>query len=432
MGWYVNVIAVDPADPERVWAGGVDIFRSDDGGRSWRPASYWWADEVNPNYAHADQHALVFDPRNGATLYLLNDGGIFRTADARASLSTRTDAICAPGANELSWQSLNNNYGVTQFYHGTAFPDARTYMGGTQDNGTIRSRLSSGRNSWFEILGGDGGYSAVDPTDTRRLYASSQGGQVRRSLDAGTTWVSGTNGLFDLGGGGDFTGRPDNYLFITPFVMDPNDPLKLWLGGRRLFRSDNGAGTWSAASAQLAEVGKVSALAVAPGDSDRVLAGTTEGDIFRSDIGTLAAGETVWEGSRPRRGWVSWLAFDPVDPDVVYATYARFGGNHVWKSDDGGVNWRPLDGSGPGRVPNIPAHSLVVDPRDTRRIYLGTDLGVLVSLDGGAGWAVENTGFAAVVTESLALATDSGGTPYLFAFTHGRGAWRVPLRPPRG
>jgi photosystem II stability/assembly factor-like uncharacterized protein len=428
MGWYVNVIAVDPGDPERVWAGGVDIFRSDDGGESWRPASYWWADESNPNYAHADQHALVFDPRDSSTLYLLNDGGVFRTTDARASLSRRADAICVPGVNQLAWQSLNNSYGVTQFYHGSVFPDGQSYIGGTQDNGTIRSRVSSGRNSWFEILGGDGGYSAIDPTDTRLLYASFQGGQVRRSLNGGTDWVSGTNGLFDLGGSDDFTARPDNYLFITPFIMDPNDPLRLWIGGRRLFHTDNGAGTWSAASSELPQ-GKVSALAVALGDSDRVLAGTSFGDILRSDIGTLADGDTVWESTRPREGWVSWLAFDPRDPDVAYATYARFGGRHVWKSDDGGASWRPLDGSGPGRLPNIPAHSLVVDPQNSARIYLGTDLGVFVSLDGGASWAVENTGFAAVVTESLALATNPGGSPYLFAFTHGRGAWRVRLKP---
>jgi photosystem II stability/assembly factor-like uncharacterized protein len=431
MGWYVNVIAVDPGDPDRVWAGGVDIFRSDDGGESWRPASYWWADENNPNYAHADQHALVFDPRNRLTLYLLNDGGIFRTNNARAPLSTRSDAICAPGVNQLSWQSLNHNYGVTQFYHGSVLPDARSYIGGTQDNGTIRSRVSSGRNSWYEILGGDGGYSAVDPTEPRIIYASFQGGQVRQSLNGGTDFHPATNGIFDLGGDRDFSARPDNYLFITPFVMDPNDPLKLWIGGRRLFRTDNGAAMWNPASSQLAPSGLVSALAVAPGNSDRVLAGTTAGDIFRSDTATLADGETAWTGSRPRNGWVAWLAFDPEDSDVAYATYARFGGNHVWKTEDGGASWQPLDGSGLSQLPNIPVHSLAVDPRDTRRLYLGTDLGVFVSLDGGASWAVENTGFAAVVTESLALATNPDGTPYLFAFTHGRGAWRVSLKPKR-
>lgn len=429
MGWYVNVIAVDPADPNRVWAGGVDAFRSDDGGSSWRPASYWWTEPSNPNYAHADQHGLVFDPRNGAILYLLGDGGIYRTTSSRAPLNPSPTAVCEPGGNQLTWQSLNTSYGVTQFYHGTPFPDAERYMGGTQDNGTIRSQVRAGINGWYWILGGDGGYSAVDPTDPRLIYASFQGGQVRRSLDGGTSWISGTNGISDLGGDRNFTARPDSYLFITPFVMDPNNPLRLWIGGRRLFRTDDGAGFWSPASDRLAPVGKVSALAVAPGRSDRVLAGTTEGDIFRSDIATLTDGASVWEGTRPRQGWVSWLAFDPDDPDVAFATYARFGGRHVWKSTDGGATWFSLDGTGPGRVPDLPVHSVVVDPRDGRRIYLGTDLGVLVSLDGGKSWAVENTGFAAVVTESLAIATNPGGTPYLFAFTHGRGAWRVALGP---
>lgn len=69
--------------------------------------------------------------------------------------------------------------------------------------------------------------------------------------------------------------------------------------------------------------------------------------------------------------------------------------------------------------PDIPVHSIVVDPAETDRLYLGSDLGVFVSPDGGATWAVENTGFATVVTESLALASD-GGSTWLFAFTHGR------------
>ena len=401
MGWYVNVIAVDPSDPERVWAGGVDVFRSDDGGESFRPASYWWTEPSNRNFAHADQHGLVFDPRNSSVLYLLGDGGIYRTNNARAPLSTSANAICNPGVNQLSWQSLNNNFGVTQFYHGSVFPNGREFLGGTQDNGTIRSALGR-ENSWFHILGGDGGYSAIDPTNPNIIYASIQGGRIFKSL--GGEFDEVTNGITDLGGRGGFTARPDNYLFITPFVMDPNDSSRLWIGGRRLFRTDNGAVNWDPASARLAPTGLVSALAVSPSDSDRVVAGTTDGDIFRTDIGTLSDGGTVWEGSRPRTGWVSWLAFDPEDPDVLYATYARFGGDHVWKSDDGGSTWRSLDGSGPTRVPNIPVHSLAVDPRDSKRLYIGTDLGVLVSVDGGESWAVENTGFTSAVTESLASA----------------------------
>jgi hypothetical protein len=112
---------------------------------------------------------------------------------------------------------------------------------------------------------------------------------------------------------------------------------------------------------------------------------------------------------------------------VIYATYSTFGGTHVWKSTDGGSTWRGIDGTGRNKIPDIPVHSIVVDPSRPSRLFLGTDLGVFVSIDGGAKWAVENTGFANVVTEWLALQSGQGGNR-LFAFTHGRGAWRVTVR----
>ena len=85
-GWYDNVIAVDPADANSVWAGGIDLFRSDDGGANWGLASYWWAPTTNPHYAHADQHAIAFHPGYNGTanqmMFVGNDGGVFRTDNA--------------------------------------------------------------------------------------------------------------------------------------------------------------------------------------------------------------------------------------------------------------------------------------------------------------------------------------------------------------
>lgn len=125
---------------------------------------------------------------------------------------------------------------------------------------------------------------------------------------------------------------------------------------------------------------------------------------------------------------MSSLTFDPVDANVAYATYSTFGGEHVWRSGDGGASWVSISGSGTGRLPDVPVHDLVVDPGNRSRLYVGTDIGVFVSLDGGAQWARENAGFANVIVERLAIAPDAvGGTPMLFAFTYGRGVWRVPL-----
>ncbi|HYE87597.1 MAG TPA: hypothetical protein VEA16_14645, partial [Vicinamibacterales bacterium] len=126
MGWYNNVIAVDPRDPERVWAAGVDWFRSDDGGRNWGLASF--NSNTLPSHAHVDQHGIAFHPQyNGDSNQIAligNDGGIYRTVNARAATSNGPRAACSGGAPiQVHWQSLNRGYGVTQFYHGVAFAD---------------------------------------------------------------------------------------------------------------------------------------------------------------------------------------------------------------------------------------------------------------------------------------------------------------------
>jgi len=426
MGWYCNVIAVDPVDPDLVWAGGVDLFRSDDGGRNWGLASYWFAKYPTryPSYVHADQHAIVFHPDYDGvsvrTMFSATDGGIFRTDNPNGYIGLTEAAICDPGHSAVEFSDLNHGFGITQFYHGAPYPSGDGYLAGTQDNGTLLGFDQWGRDGWIGVAGGDGGYSAVDPTDIRNLYVESQWLGFMRSTDGGHNFEDAVAGITE-----DFR----NFLFITPFVMDPNNSARLWTGGRRLWRTDNRAQEWTAASSINLGSAQVSALAVAPGNSDFVVVGTTDGFIYRSDAALDAGSNTVWQNGRPRVGFVSSLAFDPSTPGVVYATYAGFGGPHVWRSGDGAVTWEAIDGTGTTAIPDIPVHSIVVDPANPGRLFLGTDLGVMTSNNGGRTWSVENTGFANAVTEWLALGTDDQGDPLLFAFTHGRGAWRVALNP---
>jgi hypothetical protein len=168
----------------------------------------------------------------------------------------------------------------------------------------------------------------------------------------------------------------------------------------------------------------VSAAALAPTRAGRALVGLSEGFIHSNDDARGSDPNASWPFTQPREGYVSSVGFDPHDADVAYATYATFGGTHVWKSRDGGRTWSGLDGSGNGKLPDIPAHALAVDPADSRRLFLGTDLGVFVSIDGGAHWEVEDTGFPNVVTEWLVARPAAEGTE-IYAFTHGRGAWRA-------
>lgn len=419
-GWYDNTIAVDPVNPDRVWAGGVDLFRSDDGGKTWGLMSYWWGD--SQGFVHADQHALVFHPLYDGnavkTLFVANDGGIYKTDDALAPAVMDTAQVCTPEAARSRWTNINNGYGVTQFYFGLPYPGGETYFGGTQDNGVIRGSQAPGPDAWETLVPGDAGYVAVDPHNPDVLYASLTNLSIYKSTDGWATYDQAISGIDPR----------DNFLFVTPLVMDPSNPQRLWTAGAHVWRTDDGAASWSRASVQLGgKDSSVSTLAVSPADPDRVLAGTSQGYLHRTAAARTATGETVWPSVRPRKGHVSSVAFDPKEPDVAYATYASFGGTHVWKTTDGGATWKGLDGRGRGVLPDLPVNTIAVDPGDSRRLFLATDLGVFVSTDGGAHWAVENTGFANVITSWLAVLKNPDGTRDLFAFTHGRGAWKVTL-----
>lgn len=426
MGWYVNVLAVDPRDPNRVWAAGVDWFRSDDGGRSWGLATS--GGSAQPSYSHVDQHGIAFHPqydgeRNQVAL-IGNDGGVFRTANARGPTASGPRAGCSPSTVGVNWLGLNRNYGVTQFYHGLPYDEGRRYLAGAQDNGTVMGFDGDGPDAWRPILGGDGSYVAVTATGST-MYAQSQWANIARGAN-GASFVSVRNGLDAPRT--DVLGPDANYLFITPLAMDPSASQRLWIGGEHLYRTNNSASVWTKASTPMHDGGLVSAIAIAPTDSNRVMAGTNRGHLMFSSAALQATSSTAWQTARPREGWVTSVAYDSRNADVVYATYGSFGGPHIFRSADGGVTWTAIDGAGEGALPDIPVHSLVVDPDEGSRLYLGTDAGVFVSIDGGRRWMVEETGFGPAVTEWLALTRDAAGGKLLFAFTHGRGAWRVSLR----
>ena len=381
MGWYVNVLAVDPRDPERVWAAGVDWLRSDDGGRNWGLVSSMATQtSAGQVLVHVDQHGIAFHPAydgtTNQTAIVVNDGGLFRTTNARASATTGPRATCSPVTLQMRWESLNRGYGVTQFYHGVAYPDGTRYIGGAQDNGTLIGGDDQGIDGWRTSLSGDGGHVAVDPSNTQVLYAESQWANIARSTNGGLQWQSRVTGLDPVRS--DVLGPDANYLFVTPFMMDPSDSQRLWIGGEFIYRTSNSASTWTKASTALPDGGLMSAITIAPRDSNLVAAGSHKGHVLVARRALDATAQTQWETSLPRSGWVTSVAFDPQDVSTMYVTYGSFGGSHLYRSSDGGASWRPLDGSRDLNLPDIPAHSIVVDPDVRSRLYLGTDAGVFV------------------------------------------------------
>jgi hypothetical protein len=410
-GWYDNTIAMDPINPDIVWVGGILLYRSDDGGFSWGRG---------PNI-HPDHHVLTFDPGfNGSSnqmLYDGQDGGIYRLDNSRAPTGTLP---AGPGSGcgtaQIDAPNQNHGFAATQFYHGSVYPDGTRYVAGAQDNSIRRGSDASGPNAWTNLTCGDGGYTAINPLDTNTLYAACEKIDIRKSSNDGASFSSADSGI------------PSNELtvFIPPVVIDPGNPQRLWFGGRHAFRTDNAAASWTSVSTYFPN-GNVSAISVAPGNPDHVLMGTASGRVYRSDSATTATGSTAWQENVVNAGgYISSLAFAPNDDNIVYASISTFGRPHVLKSIDGGSTWADISGSGASGLPDVPALSIVVDVGDASRLFVGTDVGVFTSNDDGATWAVEITGFPNVSTEWLTM-TGNAQSRSLFAFTHGRGAFRAAL-----
>lgn len=431
-GWYANVIAVDPADPEIVWAGGVDLFRSDDGGANWGVASYWWArppyvQKLYETHCGVDQHAIVFHPDydgiDNETMVVGNDGGVWITHNARSGITSGDACYLPTVSSSVAWRSLNRGYAAAAFYHGASFLDGKAFVGGCRDNGTLRGSVDLGPDAWVTLAGGDGGFVAVDPRNPEVIYAEDCGLSIRKSVDGGMRFEPAISGI---------TEAAANFLFVAPFTIDQRNPSVLWTGGSVPWRSVNGAVTWSQAGTRGPSQRPVSAIAISPRDSDHVLMGTADGYIFHTDGAFRADPSTTWTHVRPVAGFVSSIVFSPISDSVVYATCSTFGQPHVLKSADAGHSWIPSDGNGFQALPDVPALSAAIDPHQPSRIYVATDIGIFVSTNAGTSWAVEHGNIDNVATEYLSIDPRSRS---LLAFTRGHGVYRIGLdasAPPPG
>lgn len=408
-GWYDLLLWVDPVNANRVIAGGVDIWRSTDGGVNFTNIT----NVYSGGNQHPDQHLVVGDPGyNGTTNkrgYILNDGGVARTEDLTAVLSTTT------GTN--AWTKLNNNLGITQFYGAAGDPTSGMLIGGTQDNGTLRlANSSAGTGSWTQVIGGDGGFAAVDQSDSRYVYGETQNLSLRRSVNSGTSFTLFTTGI---------TGTPD---FIAPFVLDPNNQNTLLYGTNGLFASFGARNGNSFFSLKPSIGSVITAICVAPGNSDVIYVGHQSGAVYKTTNGA-SGGTATWaqvgSGSLPSRR-VTRFAVDRNNNNRVFVSYGGFLGgefygvraaSNLWKSLDGGATWTNTHGN----LPAAPIYCVLIDPGNSNILYVGTDAGIYASSDGGTTWSGTNVGpGTAPVVELFALGTN------LAAVTHGRGIYLAP------
>lgn len=400
-GWYDNILAVQPDNPNIVYAGGIDIFKTTNGGTSWTQISNWYSQGGAPPYVHADQHAMVF-PSGSNTLYVGNDGGVYRTTNGGSS-----------------WTGLNNNLAITQFYYGAVHPTLNTFYGGTQDNGTIRS--SSG-TTWTEIFGGDGGATEVDFNNPNNIYIEYVNFSFWKSTNGGSSFFSAMSGIPK--GPNTYDGTTDRTLFITPFAMDPNNPQIIVGGTYRVWKTTNGANNWNAVSNDLTGDGtgssgaRISAVSIAKGNSDVIYVGCTNGRVQ-----VTTAGGTTWTNitsGLPNLS-VSRIAIQPNQPNTAYVAYSGFSsGNKVYKTTNRGATWSNVSSN----LPNIPINSIIVNHNDANHIIAGTDLGVFSTTNGGVFWFKDGSAMPNVPVYDLDIRTSDNK---IVAATHGRSMFTATL-----
>jgi photosystem II stability/assembly factor-like uncharacterized protein len=430
-GWYDNVIwAGDPTDANLVIVGGVDLWKSTDGGNTLRDISTWW----DRTSAHADQHAIVahpgFDGAGNKTVFFGNDGGVFKTEDVYV---VGNDAVL-PRVN--GWMELVNTYGVTQFYAGAGNAASGVIVGGAQDNGTLLFTPANGSEGWTEMFGGDGGWCAADASDPDFLYGEYVFLNVHRSTDGGATseFISG-----QFWNGSEWTWKPvpfripdarnQNALFIAPFVLDPNEPNRLLAGGSALWRTNdvktpNTGSTGPSWTAIKPSAGTfISALAIARGDSDVVWVGHEDGQVFKTTSAT--ASTPIWQrvdhtGPTPLTvsRYCTGITIDAQDHDTVYLSFGGYTTGNVWKTTDGGATWANMGQS----LPAAPVRALTLHPDHSNLVYLGAEVGLFASDDSGVNWSPTNEGPTNCSVDDLFWMDRA-----LVCVTHGRGMFRIDL-----
>jgi photosystem II stability/assembly factor-like uncharacterized protein len=407
-GWYNNVITVHPTDQNTVFTGGINMFKSTNGGTNWSKISSGFG----PPYMHVDHHAIAFEPNNSSTVYFGNDGGMFKTTNGGAS-----------------FLELNNGLVTTQFYSGAVHPTQEIFYGGTQDNGTLKSTTSP---SWRMVLGGDGGVTAVDYNNPNNVYTEYVYLSFRRSTDGGTTWSIAMEGIPKSGNGNN--GTSERCAFIAPYEMDPSNPQVFVAGTYRVFRTTNSGLTWSAISNDLSGDGAgnvggfgsvITALAFAKDTSTVIYAGTSGSSTSASRTYVTTNLGTTWSNitraNLPNRA-VTSIAVDHSNFRSVYIGYSGYSSNtpttpgHVFFTSNKGTAWSNVSGD----LPDIPVNDILLDPDNRQHLLVATDIGIFETSNGGTNWVQQNNGMANVAVFDLNLRQDR----YVFAATHGRGMFK--------
>lgn len=408
-----------------VYVGLIDLVQSPDGGLNWRSIG---GPSYDPDNAllHNDQHALAVDPGDSNHLLVGNDGGVF---SLRYVPAAQTDQ------DTWSYASLNAALPVTQFYKmDVDTADENTLLGGAQDNATPVA--TGDLTSWKNVVGGDGGWCAINPDNPKIQYATSFYLKINRTFDSWASWSPTYTGNITPKHG------DDAVAFIAPIALDPTDSTTLYAATNYLYYYSEDTAKWvDHLGSQLLCGPKESkdinypyviCLNVAcPGQ--RIYTGSIDGQVWMSPDGGLTWKRLDDKGASLPLASINCICADTLNPKSILVGLSGTGHAHLWRCADTTASapvWISVSGTGGSSLPDISLNAIAVDPGDpVHSFYVATDVGVFSTANAGAAWrnAGHPLGLPTAQVNDLKVDAENG---YLYAATFGRGIWRIAIAPP--
>ncbi len=385
-GWYDLSLAASPSNANTIVVGGVNTWKSTNGGTSWTIINHWWGDGVAA--VHADKHMLSY--RSNGDLFECNDGGIYISTNGGTDWTDKTNGMVISQMYKLGVSQTVDDETIT----------------GLQDNG---SKLLTG-GAWEDVKGGDGMECLIDFTNVNTQYATYVNGQIDRTTNH---WGSSTAIEPSAAGDG---------AWVTPYIIDPTNNSTLYAGYSDVYKTTNKGNSWTKISTMNTN-SKIRAMAISPSNSSYIYV-SDPNQIWKTTNGGSSWTEIT--GSLPvSSNTITYIAVKADEPTYIWVTLSGYNSNKVYRSTNGGSSWTNISTG----LPSIPVYTIVQNEQIATDIhlYVGTELGVYFK-DGDANWVSFNTGLPNVKCGELEIYYDA--TPTLSKLrlaTYGRGLWESDL-----